>query len=59
LLADGGEAATRAIGGGWDAILLDLMLPTKDGFRDLPEIRRARVRTPILMLTANRRKQKK
>lgn len=36
----------------FDAILLDVMLPGKDGFEVCRELRRSGVRTPILMLTA-------
>lgn len=52
VVADGADGVRRGIDGGWDAIILDVMLPTKDGFEVCREIRRARVRTPILMLTA-------
>ena len=52
VVTDGGEASRRAIDWAWDAIVLDVMLPTKDGFDVCREIRRARIRTPILMLTA-------
>jgi two-component system alkaline phosphatase synthesis response regulator PhoP len=33
-------------------ILLDVMLPRKDGFEVCRDLRRAKVRTPVLMLTA-------
>jgi DNA-binding response OmpR family regulator len=36
----------------FDLILLDLMLPKKDGFQVCRELRHAAVRTPIIMLTA-------
>lgn len=36
----------------WDIILLDVMLPHKSGFDVCRDLRRAKVRTPILMLTA-------
>jgi DNA-binding response OmpR family regulator len=36
----------------FDAILLDVMLPGKDGFEVCRELRRVGVMTPILMLTA-------
>ena len=36
----------------YDAILLDVMLPGKRGFRNVAGLRAAGVRTPILMLTA-------
>ncbi len=50
--ADGEAAARRGRESGWDLILLDVMLPPKDGFEVCRELRRAGVRTPILMLTA-------
>jgi two-component system alkaline phosphatase synthesis response regulator PhoP len=49
---DGQEGSRRAREPGWDVILLDVMLPLKDGFEVCREIRRARIGTPILMLTA-------
>jgi two-component system, OmpR family, alkaline phosphatase synthesis response regulator PhoP len=50
--ADGpsGEAAARS--GGYDIILLDLMLPGRDGLAVCANLRRAGLKTPILMLTA-------
>jgi DNA-binding response OmpR family regulator len=48
-----GEAATRrARQQRFDFVLLDLMLPHKDGFEVCRELRRAGVSTPILILTA-------
>ena len=52
VVADGGEASRRAVEHAFDVIVLDVMLPTRDGFEVCRDIRRARVRTPILMLTA-------
>jgi DNA-binding response OmpR family regulator len=49
---DGEEASRRGREAGWDVILLDVMLPLKDGFEVCRELRRAKVRTPILMVTA-------
>jgi two-component system alkaline phosphatase synthesis response regulator PhoP len=43
----------------WDMILLDVMLPHKDGFDVCRELRRAGVRTPILMLTARAQEAEK
>lgn len=50
--ADGvaGERAARE--GSYDAVLLDVMLPGKDGFAVARSLRDADVHTPILMLTA-------
>jgi DNA-binding response OmpR family regulator len=45
-----GEAAARA--GGFDLILLDLMLPGRDGLAVCKNLRDAGARTPIIMLTA-------
>ena len=36
----------------WDLIVLDVMLPGRDGFEVLRDLRRAGVGTPVLMLTA-------
>lgn len=49
---DGDTASRRAREESFDAILLDLMLPHKDGYEVCRELRRAGVATPILMLTA-------
>ena len=49
---DGESAARRAREEHWDLVLLDVMLPGKDGFEVCRELRRAGVRTPIIMLTA-------
>jgi two-component system OmpR family response regulator len=50
--ADGPDGLWRAREGGYDVILLDLMLPGLNGYRVCAELRRSGVRTPILMLTA-------
>jgi DNA-binding response OmpR family regulator len=49
---DGETASRRAQSEPWDMILLDVMLPRKDGFEVCREMRRAGLRTPILLLTA-------
>jgi DNA-binding response OmpR family regulator len=49
---DGEHAARRVREEHWDLVLLDVMLPGKDGFEVCRELRRAGVRTPIIMLTA-------
>jgi DNA-binding response OmpR family regulator len=50
--ADGEEALNRIFDQPFDLIILDIMLPKKDGLSVLKEIRRAKIRTPVLMLTA-------
>jgi DNA-binding response OmpR family regulator len=55
-----GEAATRrGREPGWDLILLDVMLPRKDGFDVCRELRRAHVFTPIILLTAKTQEAEK
>ena len=49
---DGESASRRGREPGWDLILLDLMLPRKDGYDVCQQLRQAGVRTPIIMLTA-------
>lgn len=48
---DGGEALARARDGGYDALILDVMLPEKSGLDLLRELRRDH-NLPVLMLTA-------
>jgi DNA-binding response OmpR family regulator len=59
IVGDGAEAASRGRDSRWDLILLDVMLPKKDGFDVCRELRRARVRTPIIMLTARAQEAEK
>lgn len=47
----GPEGVERALAGGWEAVILDVMLPGLDGFEVLKRIR-ARSNVPVLMLTA-------
>jgi len=49
---DGEYGLDCALSGVYDFIILDIMLPKKDGLRVLKEIRGAGIRTPVLMLTA-------
>jgi two-component system, OmpR family, response regulator len=49
---DGLEGLDRALGGGFDAIVVDRMLPGLDGVDLIHKLREARVSTPALMLTA-------
>jgi len=52
VVADGETAIKRALEDHWDLILLDIMLPQKDGFEVCRQLRRSGVHTPIIMLTA-------
>jgi len=49
---DGADGLDYALTGQYDAIILDVMLPGPDGFTIAQEVRKARLSTPILMLTA-------
>jgi len=49
---DGNSALKLAKAGGFDLILLDLMLPGLSGYRVIENLRAANITTPILMLTA-------
>ncbi|MER2063470.1 MAG: response regulator transcription factor [Alkalibacterium sp.] len=49
---DGQEGLDRALENSYTIILLDLMLPTKDGMDVCRELRREKIDTPIIMLTA-------
>lgn len=49
---DGKEGSKLAITEEYDLIILDIMLPYKDGITILKEIRQEKINTPVLMLTA-------
>ena len=52
LAVDGQAAADQGAQGQYDLILLDVMLPKKDGFAVCRELRAGNIHTPIIMLTA-------
>ena len=52
LATDGEDALYQAAVNTYDAIILDVMLPKKDGFTVCRELRAAGSRVPVLMLTA-------
>jgi len=49
---DGDTASRRAREQSFDLIILDVMLPHKDGFEVCRELRRAGLQTPVILLTA-------
>lgn len=59
VISDGETALKRASEDHWDLILLDIMLPGKDGFEVCRKLRHAEVRTPIIMLTAKTQEAEK
>ena len=52
LTFDGNEALHLATSNPYDAILLDIMMPGRDGFSIIHALRRGGIQTPILCLTA-------
>ena len=52
-LADNGDAGLEVVlDGGYDCMVLDLMLPGRDGFEVVKELRTRNLHIPVLMLTA-------
>ena len=51
-VGDGEEAVIRGKEETWDLIVLDIMLPRKDGFTVCRDLRHAGIVTPVIMLTA-------
>ncbi|HEV7645076.1 MAG TPA: response regulator transcription factor [Pyrinomonadaceae bacterium] len=50
--ADGKDAVYQASVNDYDVVILDVMLPVKDGFEICRELRKQNINTPVLMLTA-------
>ena len=59
LAGNGTDASRRARTKEFDLILLDVMLPGKDGFDVCRDIRRAGLKTPIILLTAKAQEAEK
>ena len=49
---DGAVGLRRALDGGYELVILDLLLPRLDGLRVLSELRQARADVPVLILSA-------
>jgi DNA-binding response OmpR family regulator len=56
---DGQAGEDAALTGAYDLLILDIMLPTKDGFTICRNIRKNGIKTPILILTARYRETDK
>lgn len=52
VVGNGEEGLDRALSGGYDLIILDIMLPGIDGFDICRRLRQEKCSTPILMVTA-------
>jgi two-component system alkaline phosphatase synthesis response regulator PhoP len=52
ICGDGPRGEGEALNGNYDLILLDVMLPGKDGFQICKTLRDKGIKTPVLMLTA-------
>jgi two-component system OmpR family response regulator len=51
-LANGRDGLTQALGGEYDVIIVDRMLPELDGLSIVRAVRAAKIATPIIFLTA-------
>lgn len=52
VVRDGDAAVDRALTGAYGLIVLDIMLPGKDGWQVCQDVRRSKLDVPVLMLTA-------
>ena len=52
IVTNGEEGEDEALTGIYDLILLDVMLPKKDGFEILRNLKNEKINTPIIMITA-------
>jgi two-component system OmpR family response regulator len=52
--SDGAAGLEKAVHGAYDVALIDLMLPGRDGLSIIDDMRRRRVITPVLILSAKR-----
>jgi len=59
IITNGEEEENEALTNIYDLILLDVMLPNKNGFEILNNIRKEKIDTPVIILTANVKKVQK
>ncbi|MDQ3196016.1 MAG: response regulator transcription factor [Pseudomonadota bacterium] len=52
--ADGHSGLELALDGSYDAAIIDIMLPRMDGLTLIEEVRRRRIRLPVIILSAKR-----
>lgn len=53
---NGEDAIECGLSGNYDAIILDIMMPKRNGIEALAELRKNGIKTPIMMLTAKTQK---
>ena len=53
-VADGKSGLQLALDGSFDAAIIDIMLPEMDGLALIEELRRRRIRLPVIILSAKR-----
>ena len=53
---NGADAYEYAVSGGYDAVILDVMMPRMNGIQVLERLRAEGVKTPVMMLTAKGQK---
>lgn len=54
IASDGEKGMDLAIAETYDAAILDVMLPKRDGFEIVEEMRRQNIKTPVIILSAKR-----
>ena len=59
IITNGEEGENEPLTNIYDLILLDVMLPNKNGFEILNNIRKEKIDTPVIILTANVKKVQK
>lgn len=52
--ADGEDGLDLALYGPYDAVIIDIMLPKRDGLSLIEELRRQKINTPVIILSAKR-----
>lgn len=52
IVHNGRDGYDYAVSGIYDAIVMDVMMPEKDGYQVVNELRREKIDTPVIMLTA-------
>lgn len=52
IITNGEDGENEALTNIYDIILLDVMLPNKDGFEILKDLRKEKIETPVILLTA-------